>query len=688
MNENVFARMPADQLKKLADYGVNGAEKELDRRRKNPSISVTETMVTAEPDLQEDSIGEEISEEATSAQCSTSVAQETHKDGIEIYPAFKKSSFVPDSSVQIKPTDEQNKILNVEGRIIKINARAGTGKTATLFMIARQNPDKKIIYLVFNSRNRQEARDKFPSNVAIHTIHSFTRAIAGRHFSEHLIIRPSLFFDHFVLKKEILATLTSDFIVFFLNSIYQKPVDAIEPFKKKLPDELSNIFLQSQSSILEISRDKLNSWYKDSTNCPHDFYLKLSHRENTFQSRLSKYDLVLIDEGQDLSPIMIDALSIYKGRVIIVGDSHQQIYSFRYAEDAMQNFKHDEMFDLTMSFRFGEKIAAFVSKFIKCSKEDRKFKLTGNPAVKSQVHFYDNISLIENRSNTAILSRTNFSLFKNALLLKSKKQLFCFGRDISAELHKTLNVYWLSEDQTSKINDDLIKSFKSVDALQEYATAISDYQLIKILELVKVYKDEFPQSLFDFLKLCKEDKGIRDHKAIILSTIHAAKGQEYDHVVIDEDVIPRLDVSNNKVEYNYFEEVNIVYVGMTRARQSLYLPAGMKKLFDDEWQNYANRIPVISPKPVDNRRIIKNSSTISRRKKGYGTFVKDMPPNMKNESLKTVPDLHVSDTVRTLSGYGQIIKIEGDQCLINMENIEGKVWERRSTLVKVRKIPT
>jgi len=473
-----------------------------------------------------------------------------------------------------------------------------------------------------------------------------------------------------------------------LNSIYHKPVDAIEPFNKKLSTELSKIFMQSQSRILEISRDKLNSWYKDSTNCPHDFYLKISHRENTFQAQLSKYDLVLIDEGQDLSPIMIDALSIYKGSVIIVGDSHQQIYSFRYAEDAMYNFEHDEMLDLTMSFRFGEKIAILVSKFIQCSKEDRKFKLTGNPVAKSQVNFYDNIDLIENRPNTAILSRTNFSMFKNALLLKSRKQFFCFGRDISAELHKILNVYWLFENQMSKINDDLIKSFKSVDTLEEYAKAINDYQLIKILELVKNYKNEFPGIIFEFLKLCKEDKN--DRTAIILSTIHAAKGQEYDHVVIDDDVIPRLDVSNNKVEYNYFEEVNIVYVGMTRVKQNLYLPAGMKKLFNDEWQYYANRIPVVIHQRMDKKRSvsISHSPTISRRKKGYGTLVKDMHLNKKDESLKKMPNLNVGDTVRTLSGYGQIVKIDGDQCLIAMENQKARVWERGTTLVKIRKIPT
>jgi len=35
-------------------------------------------------------------------------------------------------------------------------------------MIAQANPDKRILSLVFNSRNRQEAKREFPENVDIH----------------------------------------------------------------------------------------------------------------------------------------------------------------------------------------------------------------------------------------------------------------------------------------------------------------------------------------------------------------------------------------------------------------------------------------------------------------------------------------------------------------------------------------
>ena len=70
------------------------------------------------------------------------------------------------------PTDEQQAVLDSQARILRVNARAGTGKTTTLLMFARMNPDKKIIYLVYNKRAKDEAKGTFPRNVDVHTIHS------------------------------------------------------------------------------------------------------------------------------------------------------------------------------------------------------------------------------------------------------------------------------------------------------------------------------------------------------------------------------------------------------------------------------------------------------------------------------------------------------------------------------------
>jgi superfamily I DNA/RNA helicase len=581
--------------------------------------------------------------------------------------------------LHLNPTNEQQNILNARGRIVKINARAGTGKTATLLMLAQANPGKRVLYLVFNSRNRQEAKGKFPDNVDIHTIHSFALSSLGSNFDGFDAVRPSRYLNNFIRDREVLATLTSDFIVFFLNSTCRKPEQAIDPFLKHLSDEERIIFVKSQDQIREIARDSLNSWYKSKNGCPHDFYLKLSHIQGNFQKKLDRYDLALVDEGQDLSPIMIDVLSMYKGRIIVVGDSHQQIYSFRYAQDAMPKFPHDELHGLTMSFRFGDKIAELTREFINNAKDDRDFTISGAAERPSHLFFYSDFDDIKIKPGTAILCRTNFSLFKNALYFKARRQDFFFERDISSELLKTLNVYWLSIEEKSKIRDELIQSFDNLQELEKFATKINDYQLQKIVELVRSYKSQFPGIVFEFLQLCEDRKIKKSRDAVTLSTIHAAKGQEYENVIIDEDVISKLEGADGGGESNNTEEINVVYVGITRAREGLYLPAGMKRLFNKQWQDYTRNIQLV--RAVEVRRSVSDVDHISYR----GNSSKGMTEK-KIEALPVLPEFKIGDAVKTPNGYGNIVKIDGDLYLVAMENQIARIWERRSVLVDPQKV--
>ena len=86
----------------------------------------------------------------------------------------------------MKPTTEQGAILNSGGRIIRINARAGTGKTTTLVMLSEKNHDKRALYLVFNRKARDAAQKKFPPNVQVHTVHSLAFRREGFRWKENL----------------------------------------------------------------------------------------------------------------------------------------------------------------------------------------------------------------------------------------------------------------------------------------------------------------------------------------------------------------------------------------------------------------------------------------------------------------------------------------------------------------------
>ena len=77
------------------------------------------------------------------------------------------------------PTDEQKAILKATGRVVRINARAGTGKTTTLSMLAKKHRNKRILYLVFNRKAREEAQKAFPSNANVLTIHALAYRKGG-----------------------------------------------------------------------------------------------------------------------------------------------------------------------------------------------------------------------------------------------------------------------------------------------------------------------------------------------------------------------------------------------------------------------------------------------------------------------------------------------------------------------------
>jgi hypothetical protein len=116
----------------------------------------------------------------------------------------------------------------------------------------------------------------------------------------------------------------------------------------------------------------------------------------------------------------------------------------------------------------------------------------------------------------------------------------------------------------------------------------------------------------------------------------------------------------------------------------------MKRLFTKEWQDYASKIPVIGVGDAHRNDHPDRRPSVSVRQAGYSPPAQNSGRDLtkrKAESRNTIPEFELGDTVKTLLGYGKIVKIDGDQCLVAMENQIARIWERRSTLVKVEKLP-
>lgn len=83
-------------------------------------------------------------------------------------------------------TPEQDAVINWQGSQLVVNAFADTGKTSTLVRFAEANPECKILYLAYNRAVRDEAEQKFPSNVKCKTSHQLAWPQFGRHFRHRL----------------------------------------------------------------------------------------------------------------------------------------------------------------------------------------------------------------------------------------------------------------------------------------------------------------------------------------------------------------------------------------------------------------------------------------------------------------------------------------------------------------------
>jgi superfamily I DNA/RNA helicase len=539
----------------------------------------------------------------------------------------------------MKPTEEQQAILDATGRVLLVNARAGTGKTATLRMIASAHPDRKILYLVFNRKAREEAEEKFPGNVWVSTVHSLAFEAKWKGQVGPFTVADML--PSFKGRKSAhqLAALSHDFLEFFMNSPFPKLEPALDVFQKEylgnVSEEVKTLFTGSGDRVIKSCREIMRQW------CPHDFYLKLFHSEERFHQKLNRFDMVLVDEGQDLSPIMLDGLEHCRKRIVIVGDTHQQVYSFRYAIDAMKRFPYDEERDLTMSFRFGKDIAEIASLLIREAKDEKDFKIRGNPEKSSGVGFYTELPRPKAGERCAILSRTNLALFEKALSLRSRGIPFSLEENIRSILNRILDVHWLSLKEHDKIGDSFTQSFKELESLETYARDLDDFQLAGIVKVVRQYARLLPGVVFEMMNITKAANEDQNGHAVILSTVHGAKGREYDRVCIDADIAASLSRPEVLLADAFGDEVNIAYVGFTRAIRELHVPPDFKTILTTQWQT-----GIRSYEPVSVPRPAKAPFTVRRRASNPSSTKPGLSKPPRKRSFK------VGDRVRTAHGKG------------------------------------
>lgn len=305
-------------------------------------------------------------------------------------------------------------------------------------------------------------------------------------------------------------------------------------------------------------------------------------------SRITKTVLV-IDEAQDMDEDeynLINALMEQNEemRVIAVGDDDQNIYEFRgasakYLEQFIQVNKAVKL-ELVENYRSKSNLVEFTNQFVKRIRHRLKDtpiipKQTDNGKIKLVRYQSGNLitPLVHDilttglTGTTCVLTKTNEEALQiTGLLLKHDMQakliqtndgfsLYNLSevRFFLSQLKLADDVFIISDDIWSNAKRELINKFRDSTKLEVCNNIIRDFEATNP-------KKKYKSDLEVFIRESKlEDFFNENGETIFVSTIHKAKGKEFDNVFLMlENFNPATDEARRQL-----------YVAMTRAKQNL-----------------------------------------------------------------------------------------------------------------------
>lgn len=477
------------------------------------------------------------------------------------------------------------KVNGVVFKNLVVRARAGTGKTFTIIGGIVQAPEAEIAYLVFNAKNRVEAQEKITDpRVSVMTLHQggfrcIKRVWPKAHVAEDA---NAVEWDriHSVcgeIPAEVAAEIFN--LVGFCKNIFCG-VPSVDDAMALACDKL--IECQNYEApedggwtverLAEVAVEVLQvSLVKDSLN-------RISFNDMVWLPVAMKwvrpsFDLIVVDEAQDMNaPQLLMARQLARGRIAVVGDDRQAIYEFRGAcQDGIDMMKRElnaGEVGLTQTRRCGKSIVAEVVGMVPDYKatddahEGLVDEIAGNKLQESA------------HEGDAILSRVNAPLMPICLSF-IRRGIACRieGRDVGAQLLAIIKklkgrsipeVLRKSEAWGARMIARAGKSERSeakISLILDQVATIA--ALVEGLSGVGEIEARVPSIFSD-----STDRSNQGKQAIVCSTVHKAKGLEWNRVFVLGATFKR----------SGGQEDNVYYVACTRAKKHLTFVDGRRNV--------------------------------------------------------------------------------------------------------------
>jgi hypothetical protein len=502
--------------------------------------------------------------------------------------------FAPKATAAKKydPTPEQVAVIEaaLTGDDLKCVAYAGAGKTSTLVLVAEALAPRRGVYLAFNRVTADEAHARFPRNVECRTGHSFAyQATNASRFRTKLNARiyPSLIASllglpddgaygrtQMNLVRAIQATLRefmqSAATEILVDHVPAKHLAAFKPgdddtedfraFRREARNGFVALVVEAAQRLWVLQIDER----REDVPMTHDHYLKLWH----LSGATLPCEFLLVDEAQDLNPVMLAIIQAQPAQKIWVGDPHQQIYAWRGAVNAMETVAARER-HITQSFRWGNEVAR-VANAILAMKGPLAHPVRGFEK-KATV-----LGSIDPTQPVTIISRGNARLFAAAIESVTAGLKLSVVGSLKGPIDLMESAYALSRGNLHAITDPEIKVYQTWEELK--AAAEDDHGLDQVVKQVDRYGDQIP-GICDTLRRAGE---VAENRAdVVLTTAHKAKGREWAQVQLAGDFGSHLAYLR-RGEPLRVEELNILYVAATRAIGRIELNAAAEELMDGE----------------------------------------------------------------------------------------------------------
>lgn len=508
-------------------------------------------------------------------------------------------------------------ILYGNNDVIRVNALAGTGKTTLLnilskYYIARcdgeryiaHSKEPNILYLAYSKRLKEEATSLFDKKVTCSTIMELARKYTARYqnapnYSSMHEYTPNIFMRYFNVEYHIGFEIC-EIINNWINSYDNDEGIQNYAYNSKYLSESARC---AHVYVTE-ARCFFDKTYITDKFILKEFQLQFRQNESTAIAIEEKLDLLLVDEGQDLSDA---ALSIFLNfpakKKVIVGDNNQKIYPHVSSKNAlMKEIEGSVKYPLSSSYRHSVNVANVTTNIL------QMYKGYQHSIPSKQSSKAENIRL------HAYIYRWASGAIEG-LLLAQKSQvisLYC-PDDVKEILELIVSLHLADSGESPSASmrasiDDVQKKrnlFNEDKSLVEYMKDCLSKEFLKgylaqVHYILNKYDLETIQSVYEYL--IKVSSSMLESNVAVTS-VFKAKGFEFQTVTILSDMtdlskviadyfIKTEQIAGKGEKFNYAEflghyihkhetiyntslvskwtyPINLYYTAITRARDSI-----------------------------------------------------------------------------------------------------------------------